>query len=52
VKKITEEWISKAEEDHLVAIRELQAAPPALDAVCFHAQQSRYPLAKGQELHS
>jgi len=39
VKKITEEWISKAEEDYLVAIRELRAAPPALDAVCFHAQQ-------------
>jgi HEPN domain-containing protein len=39
VKKITEEWISKAEEDYLVAIRELRADPPALNAVCFHAQQ-------------
>jgi HEPN domain-containing protein len=39
VKQITEEWISKAEEDYLVATRELQADPPALDAVCFHAQQ-------------
>jgi HEPN domain-containing protein len=39
VKKITQEWISKAEEDCLVATRELQAKPPALDAVCFHAQQ-------------
>lgn len=39
MKQITEEWISKAEEDYLVATRELQADPPALDAVCFHAQQ-------------
>lgn len=37
--KITQEWISKAEEDYLVATRELKANPPALDAVCFHAQQ-------------
>jgi len=39
VKKITQEWIAKAEEDYLVATRELEAKPPALDAVCFHAQQ-------------
>jgi HEPN domain-containing protein len=39
VKKITQEWIAKAEEDYLVATRELAAKPPALDAVCFHAQQ-------------
>jgi HEPN domain-containing protein len=39
VKKITQEWIAKAEEDYLVATRELEATPPALDAVCFHAQQ-------------
>jgi HEPN domain-containing protein len=39
VKKITQEWIAKAEEDYLVATRELKADPPALDAVCFHAQQ-------------
>lgn len=39
MKKITEEWIKKAEEDYLVAIRELNAEPPALYAVTFHAQQ-------------
>ena len=39
MKKLTREWISKAEEDYLVATRELKAKPPALDAVCFHAQQ-------------
>ena len=39
MKKITQEWIAKAEEDYLVANRELKANPPALDAVCFHAQQ-------------
>jgi HEPN domain-containing protein len=39
VKKITLEWIAKTEEDYLVATRELKAKPPALDAVCYHAQQ-------------
>lgn len=39
MKKITEEWIKKAEEDCLVANRELRAEPPASEAVCFHAQQ-------------
>lgn len=39
MKKITEEWIAKAEKDYLVAIRELKAKPPATEAVCFHAQQ-------------
>ena len=39
MKKITEEWIAKAEQDYLVAIRELKADPPATEAVCFHAQQ-------------
>jgi HEPN domain-containing protein len=39
MKELTEEWIRKAETDFLVAGRELQAKPPAFDAVCFHAQQ-------------
>jgi len=39
MKKITEEWIAKAEKDYLVAIRELKADPPVTEAVCFHAQQ-------------
>lgn len=39
MKEITKEWIQKAEEDYRVAIRELKAKPPALNSVCFHAQQ-------------
>lgn len=39
MKKITEEWIKKAEEDYLVATRELKFEPSALYAVCFHAHQ-------------
>ena len=39
MKKITKEWVQKAEEDYTVAIRELRAEPPALASVCFHAQQ-------------
>lgn len=39
MKKITEEWISKAENDYLVAVREIEVDPPVFDAVCFHSQQ-------------
>lgn len=39
MKKITEEWITKAEKDYLVAKREFEADPPVLEAVCFHSQQ-------------
>ncbi len=39
MKKITGEWIAKAEKDYLVATRELKAEPLAAEAVCFHAQQ-------------
>jgi HEPN domain-containing protein len=39
MKKLTEEWVNKAEEDYLVATRELKADPPAKEAVCFHSQQ-------------
>lgn len=39
MKEITKEWIEKAEEDYRVAARELKAKPPALNSVCFHAQQ-------------
>ena len=40
MKPLAEEWLSKADEDLLVAERELCAEPPALSAVCFHAQQA------------
>ena len=37
---ILKEWIEKAEEDYGVALREIRARKnPALNAVCFHAQQ-------------
>lgn len=39
MKKITEEWIEKAEKDYLVAMRELKAEPLVAEAICFHAQQ-------------
>jgi len=39
MKEITKEWITKAEEDYRVAVRELKAKPPALSSVCFHAHQ-------------
>jgi len=39
MKKITEEWINKAEKDYLVAKREFETDPPVLEAVCFHSQQ-------------
>lgn len=39
MKKITEEWIAKAEKDYLVAMRELSSEPLVPEAVCFHAQQ-------------
>ena len=39
MKEIAKEWIQKAEEDYRVAVRELEAKPPAFSSVCFHAQQ-------------
>ncbi len=39
MKKLTEEWIAKAEQDYLVTIREFKSDPPALETSSFHAQQ-------------
>lgn len=39
MRELTKEWISKAENDYLVAVRELKADPVVSDAVCFHSQQ-------------
>lgn len=37
---VVREWIDKAEEDYVVALREFRARKlPAHGAVCFHAQQ-------------
>ena len=51
MKQATEAWVEKAEGDFLVAQRELAAASPVYDAVCFHAQQcvEKYPKAILQE---
>ncbi len=40
MKQITQEWIDKAEDDYIVALREVRARKhPVYDATCFHAQQ-------------
>jgi len=39
MKKTTEKWVLRAEEDFLVAEREHKALPPAHNTVCFHCQQ-------------
>jgi HEPN domain-containing protein len=39
MKRVTQEWVEKAEGDYGVARRELGAAQPVFDAVCFHGQQ-------------
>jgi len=40
MKRATTEWIDRAEGDWKVAQREMQAADPAWNVVCFLAQQS------------
>lgn len=39
MKKLTKEWIEKAEKDFLVAEREIRSDSPVYDAICFHSQQ-------------
>lgn len=39
MKEVTREWVQKAENDFLVAGREMVGNPPVYDAVCFHSQQ-------------
>lgn len=39
MKKQTERWIKKAEDDFRVARREFDSDSPVFDAVCFHCQQ-------------
>lgn len=40
MKKLTREWMCKAESDLAAAQRLADSKPPLHDAVCFHAQQS------------
>jgi HEPN domain-containing protein len=39
MKEITKEWIKKAEEDYMVAVREYKSIPFPAYTVCFHSQQ-------------
>ncbi|MFN3308895.1 MAG: HEPN domain-containing protein [Anaerolineales bacterium] len=40
MKPLTEEWVSKAEDDYIVALKMFRARKqPVYDAVCYHAQQ-------------
>lgn len=39
MKKLTREWVKKAEADHVVAVLSSRSAVPLHDAVCFHGQQ-------------
>jgi HEPN domain-containing protein len=39
MKKLTAEWIKKAEGDYVVAVRESKAPDPIYDAVCYHCEQ-------------
>lgn len=40
MKPLTEQWCEKAQEDWILAERELDLEPPVYGAICFHAQQS------------
>ena len=52
MKKLTKEWVAKAEADFRVADTLHQARPPVHDARCFHCQQSaeKYLKALSEEL--
>jgi HEPN domain-containing protein len=39
MKPSTKMWVSKADGDRRVAIKEMGSGDPVYDAVCFHAQQ-------------
>ena len=39
MKKLTREWVRKAEADYRLAVTVHRSAEPFHDAVCFHCQQ-------------
>jgi len=53
MKEVTQEWINKAEEDYIIAIRESKTEPVIYNAVCFHCQQcvEKYLKAYLQEIN-
>ena len=46
MKKLTAEWVAKAEEDHSVATGLLRRRKIPADSVCFHSQQAAEKLLK------
>ena len=40
MRKITAEWLKKADKDLLVAQRKMKEKEAVYDAVCFHSQQA------------
>src|SRR5438067_12342067 len=40
MKRLTREWVAKAEADYVIATRIRRFLPPVHDAVCFHCQQA------------
>jgi HEPN domain-containing protein len=52
MKKLTREWVKKAEADHAAATALARARGPLTDVICFHCQQSaeKYLKALLQEL--
>lgn len=49
MKRITAEWVEKAEGDYAVALRESRVRKsPNPDAICFHAQQCAEKYLKGR----
>jgi HEPN domain-containing protein len=52
MKKLTREWVKKAETDYHVATQMIRTVPAEPDAVCFHSQQMAEKFLKGllQEL--
>src|SRR5437868_6410446 len=40
MKRLTAEWVQKAESDMRLAIESSKMRPPENDAVCFHSQQA------------
>jgi HEPN domain-containing protein len=52
MKKLTREWVQKAEGDYVQATQNYRSAHPVYDGVCFHCQQcaEKYLKALLQEL--
>jgi HEPN domain-containing protein len=47
MKKLTREWVRKAEADYRIAVKIGRGAEPLHDGVCFHCQQSAEKYLKG-----